>query len=56
MAPAEADQVTAVFVDPFTDAVNCSVAPDDIAAFVGEIDIETVVGAVAEMVQEAVAV
>ncbi len=56
MVPAEADHVTPVFVEPLTVAVNCSVLPEDTVALVGEIDMESVVGPVARMVQEAVAV
>ena len=54
--PAEADQVTAVFVEPLTVAVNCSEVPEETVALVGEIDMERLVGAVARTVQEAVAV
>ena len=57
MVPAEADQLTAVFVEPPMVAVNCSVPPEETVALVGAIDTETAVGAaVAEIVQEAVAV
>jgi hypothetical protein len=59
MVPAEALQVTAVFVEPLTVAANCWVLPADSVALVGLIEMETVVGvvgAVAAIVQEAVAV
>jgi uncharacterized iron-regulated membrane protein len=56
MVPAEADQVTAVFVEPLTVAVYCSLEPEETVAPVGEIDMERLVGAVARTVQEAVAV
>lgn len=56
MVPAEADQVTAVFVEPLTVAVYCAVLADDTVAFAGVTDMDTVAGAVTETVHEAVAV
>jgi len=56
IVPAEAVQVTAVFVEPLTIAVNCWVLPEDNVELVGETDMETVVGAATRIVQEAVAV
>ena len=56
IVPAEAVQVTAVFVEPVTIAVNCWVWPEDTVELVGETDMETVVGAATRIVQEAVAV
>ncbi len=45
IVPADAVQVTAVFVEPETDAVNCWVCPEVIVAVVGEMETETGVGA-----------
>lgn len=56
MVPAEAVQLTAVFVEPSTYAVNCWVLADDTVALVGVIDTETDAGALAWMVQDAAAV
>jgi hypothetical protein len=44
IVPAEAVQATEVFVEPLTVAVNCWVLPEDTIEFVGETDMETVVG------------
>jgi len=56
IVPAEAAQVTAVFVEPLTVAVNCWVLAEDTVELVGETDMATVVGAATRIVQEAVAV
>ena len=53
MDPALADQVTAVFVEPLTVAVNCWVAPEETAAVAGEIEIDTALGGLTVMVAEA---
>ena len=39
--PPEAVQVTAVLVDPDTEAANCFCAPVEMLAVVGEIETET---------------
>ncbi len=39
--PAVADQVTAVFVEPVTVAVNCRVPAEETVAEVGEMEIDT---------------
>ena len=53
MDPALADQVTAVFVEPLTAAVNCWVAPEETAAVAGEIETDTALGGLTVMVAEA---
>ena len=51
--PALADQVTAVFVEPLTEAVNCWVPPEVTVVLVGEIEIETALAALTVTVAEA---
>ncbi len=51
--PALADQVTAVFVEPLTEAVNCCFPPEVTVALVGEIEIETALAALTVTVAEA---
>ena len=51
--PPVADQVTAVFVEPVTVAVNCCVAPVSSAAESGEMDTATTGGVVTVTVAEA---
>jgi hypothetical protein len=51
--PPVADQVTAVFVEPVTVAVNCCVAPVSRAAETGEMDTATTGGVVTVTVAEA---
>ena len=52
-APPVADQVTAVFVEPVTVAVNCCVAPVSSAAETGEMDTAITGGVVTVTVAEA---
>ena len=53
MDPAEVDQVTAVFDEPFTVAVNCWVPLEETVALVGETATETVLGGFTVTVAEA---
>jgi hypothetical protein len=51
--PALVDQVTAVFVVPFTLAVNCLVPPDETVALLGDTEMDTAAGASTVTVAEA---
>ena len=50
MDPALADQVTPVFVEPLTVAVNCWVPPEETAAEPGAIETDTELGGLTVMV------
>ncbi len=51
--PALVVQLTAVFVEPLTFAVNCWVPPEETVALVGEIEIATTAGASTVILAEA---
>jgi hypothetical protein len=51
--PSVVDQVTAVFVEPLTLAVNCSLPEEETVAEVGEMEMETEPGAMTVIAAEA---
>jgi hypothetical protein len=54
--PAEADQATAVFVEPVTVAVNCWVPAEETVVEEGEMEIDIVEGTTATVAEAEVAV